>query len=118
MGSLRLCEELLRVVFPHLDGVLVERVHRVDGAVQVSARTRADGVLPCPDCGVATRREHSLYRRRIADTALSGQPVVIELSVRRLFCDADGCPRQTFSEQVSGVTTRYGRRTPALLKVL
>ena len=70
---MRLCEDLLRVVFPHLDGVLVERVHRVEEAVEVSARTRADGALPCPDCGVASRRAHSRYRRRIADTAVGGK---------------------------------------------
>ena len=44
--------------------------------------------------------------------------MVIELSVRRLFCDEAGCPRCTFSEQVNGMTTRYGRRTPVLVKVL
>jgi transposase len=115
---LRLCEDLLRVVFPHLDEVLVERVRRVNGVVQVSARTRADSVLPCPDCGVASRRTHSRYRRRIMDTAVGGQPVVIGLSVRRLFCDQTDCPRRTFAEQVDGVTIRYGRRTPLLVKVL
>jgi transposase len=118
VGSLRLCEELLRVVLPHMNGVLVERVRPVDGAVRVSARTREDGAFPCPDCGVLSQRAHSRYRRRIADTAVGGQPVLIELSVRRLFCDEQGCRRRTFSEQVEGLTTRYGRRTPLLAKVL
>ena len=54
--SLRRCEDLLRVVFPHLDKVLVERVLRVDGTVRDSARTRADSALPCPDGGVLSRR--------------------------------------------------------------
>ncbi|MGW2937560.1 hypothetical protein ACWDA7_38400 [Streptomyces sp. NPDC001156] len=38
--------------------------------------------------------------------------MVIELSVRRLFCDNGNCARVTFAEQVDGLTSRYGRRTP------
>ncbi|MFJ6419233.1 ISL3 family transposase [Paeniglutamicibacter sp. NPDC091659] len=106
------------MVFPYLNDVLVERVSRLDGTVQVSARTREDSVFPCPGCGVLSRRVHSRYRRRIADTAIGGQPVLIELSVRRLFCDESGCPRHTFCEQADGMSIRYGRRTPTLLKVL
>ncbi|WP_211878446.1 ISL3 family transposase [Pseudarthrobacter albicanus] len=105
-------------MFPHLDRVLVERVRRVGGTVRVSARTRPDSAFPCPDCGALSRRAHSRYLRLIADTAVGGQPVAIEVSVRRLFCDEAGCPRCTFSEQVNGMTTRYGRRTPALVTML
>lgn len=61
---------------------------------------------------------HSQYQRRLTDAAVGGRPVVIELSVRRLFCDADGCPRRTFAEQVEGLTIRYGRYTPLLLEML
>jgi transposase len=61
---------------------------------------------------------HSRYRRRLADAAVSGRRVVILLSVRRLFCDQDHCPRRTFAEQVQGLTVRYGRRTPLLRAML
>jgi hypothetical protein len=40
--------------------------------------------------------------------------VVISLQVRRLVCPAQGCPRQTFREQVSGLLERYQRRTSRL----
>ncbi len=43
---------------------------------------------------------------------------MIELSVRRLFCDNSGCTRVTFAEQVEGLTFFYGRRTPLLRGVL
>ncbi|WP_427016744.1 transposase family protein [Pseudarthrobacter sp. P1] len=118
MGSLRECVELLRVVFPHWDRVLVEQVRRVEGTVRVSARTRVDSSFLCPDCGMLSQRAHSRYRRLIADTAVGGQPVATGLSVRRLFCDGADCPRRTFSEQVTSMTTHYGRRTPVLVKVL
>jgi len=56
--------------------------------------------------------------RHIADAAVGGRPVVIDLSVRRLFCDAASCSRRTFVEQVAGVSIRYGRYTPLLLGML
>lgn len=43
---------------------------------------------------------------------------MIELSVRRLFCDNGNCPRVTFAEQIDGLTCRYGRRTPVLQRML
>ncbi|QCX82575.1 Transposase (plasmid) [Streptomyces sp. YIM 121038] len=106
------------MVFPHLEKVLVEQMLVESGVLRITARTRDEVVLPCPDCRTASRRVHSRYQRRLADAAVGGRPVVIELSVRRLFCDVDGCPRRTFAEQVEGLTIRYGRYTPLLLEML
>ncbi|MFF4529002.1 ISL3 family transposase [Streptomyces sp. NPDC001407] len=105
------------MVFPHLEKVLVERVWAEDGVVRVKARTR-ENALPCPDCGVSSCRVHSRYKRHLGDMAVGGRPVVIDLSVRRFFCDAAGCARRTFVEQVEGLTIRYGRRTAGLLEVV
>ncbi|GAA1154208.1 hypothetical protein GCM10009664_22610 [Kitasatospora gansuensis] len=44
--------------------------------------------------------------------------MVIDLSVRRLYCENAGCSRATFVEQVAGLTRRYQRRTPALQRVV
>ncbi|WP_158714272.1 transposase family protein [Kitasatospora aureofaciens] len=74
--------------------------------------------MPCPDCGVSSGRVHSRYGRRLADAPCGGRGVVIELSVRRLFCDNAVCRRVTFAEQVEGLTCRYGRRTPGLQRML
>ncbi|MEW1552276.1 ISL3 family transposase [Streptomyces tsukubensis] len=98
---------------PHLDGVQVERVWSADGMVRVAARTRELRVV-CPDCGRESARVHSRYLRRLADVAAGGRPVLITLSVRRLFCDGLGCERRTFAEQVDGLTVRYQRRSPLL----
>ncbi|MFB7336104.1 hypothetical protein ACFC00_31500 [Streptomyces adustus] len=57
---------------------------------------------------------HSRYGRTLADVAVGGRPVLIGLSVRRLFCDSPGCGRRTFAEQVEGLTARYQRRSPLL----
>jgi transposase len=115
---LLVCNDLLEVVFPYLGKVCVERVGVEGGAIRITARTCDGVVLPCPDCGVVSGRVHSRYRRHPADVAVGGQDVVIDLSVRRLFCDEESCPRQTFVEQVEGLTMRYGRYTPLLLGLL
>jgi len=57
---------------------------------------------------------HSRYCRTLADVAVGGRPVLIRLSVRRLFCEAPGCARRTFAEQVEVLTVRYQRRSPLL----
>ena len=48
----------------------------------------------------------------------AGTPVAITLGVRRLFCDAPDCPKQTFAEQIPGLTSRYGRRSVGLGRML
>jgi transposase len=61
---------------------------------------------------------HSHYERRLADTAVAGRAVVIQLRVRRFFCPDGGCGKRTFAEQVPGLTIRYGRVSTALREVL
>ena len=39
----------------------------------------------CPGCGVVSRRVHSRYQRRLADTASGGQEVLICLQGSRFF---------------------------------
>jgi hypothetical protein len=70
--------------------------------------------VTCPTCGVASRRVHSRYRRRLGDVALGGRRTVLVLSVRRLFCDQPGCRRRTFAEQVEGLTGRHVCARPLL----
>jgi transposase len=61
---------------------------------------------------------HSRYRRKLRDVSVGGRPVVVELMVRRLFCDTADCPRRTFAEQVEGLSARYSRYTVLLLRTL
>lgn len=81
------------------------------------ARTTAP-LAGCPGCGTVSRRVHSRYQRRLLNTAIGGCEVVICLSVRRFVCLFPQCPRVTFAEQVSGLTSRHARRTPAVTAVL
>lgn len=105
--------DIVDVVFPHLDAVLVERVEREGDAVRVVARSRGEPA-PCPSCGTVTGKVHGYYQRRLADSPAGGTPVVLELRLRRLVCVSLDCPLQTFHEQVPGLAERYARRTPPL----
>ncbi|WP_438306882.1 ISL3 family transposase (plasmid) [Streptomyces sp. HUAS TT11] len=91
----------------------VERVWVAGGVVRIAACTR-ELTVACPDCGRGSARVHSRYDRMLADVAAGGRPVLIVLSVRRLFCGSPGCGRRTFAEQVEGLTVRYQRRSPLL----
>ncbi|GAA3381496.1 hypothetical protein GCM10020367_72970 [Streptomyces sannanensis] len=111
------CEEIF-LLLPHLVGMRVECMEVRDGLVMIEASTPEDVLVPCPGCGVSSGRVHSRYGRHLADAPCDGRGVVIELSVRRLFCDNRECQRVTFAEQIDGLTSRYGRRTPVLQQML
>ncbi|MEU2874679.1 ISL3 family transposase [Streptomyces olivoreticuli] len=98
--------------------MLVEQLVLEGGVLRVVSRTRDERESGCPGCGIPSRRVHSRYERRIADAPVGGRRVVIELSVRRLFCDNSGCAKATFAEQIEGLTFSYGRRTPLLRRLL
>src|SRR5580700_10824341 len=102
---------------PHLAGLAVERVSAAGRSVHVLARTCASEAS-CTGCGAVSRRVHSSYQRRLADTASGSQEVLIDLQVRRFFCGNPGCAKTTFAEQEPGLTTRYGRRTCTLQALL
>ncbi|MGW2398213.1 transposase family protein, partial [Kitasatospora sp. NPDC001664] len=64
----------------------VEFVGSAGRSVRVHARGRTAGAS-CPGCGAWSERVHSGYERRIGDTAVCGQELVLHLRVRRFFCD-------------------------------
>ena len=110
-------DEVLFVLLPQLKRVVVESVAVVGGVVVVTAHTR-DGPATCPDCGQVSDWVHSRYQRHVADEAVGGQSLRIDLTVRRLYCENPVCAKVTFAEQVEGLTVRYQRRTPALQAIV
>ena len=106
-----------RVLLPHLAGVVIEQITRVDGVIEIEASARGSTAV-CPGCGERSRRVHSRYERRLADAAAGGQPVRIRLRVRRFLCMRTDCVRKTFVEQVKDLTVRYGRHSQLLHTML
>jgi transposase len=95
----------------------VQRVFLAGRSVRVQAATTTPAAA-CPACGQISSRVHSRYERRLADTAVAGREVVIQLRVRRFFCPRDICGKKTFAEQVPGLTIRYGRVSAGLREAL
>ncbi|MER5601667.1 ISL3 family transposase [Streptomyces sp. NPDC002265] len=105
-------------MLPQLAAVQVEGVEVGRDLLRITARTWDDAEAACPACGQVSDWVHSRYERHVADEAVGGRAVVIDLSVRRLYCENPACEKVTFAEQVTGLTRRYQRRTPALQKVV
>ena len=61
---------------------------------------------------------HSRYRRQLADTAIGGYPVLIDIRVRRFFCDAIDCATKTFAELEGRIVTRTTERHAAVHQLL
>jgi transposase len=104
-------------VFPHLSGLLIDRVERTAAGLLIWGRAAAS-VVECWACGTRTSRVHSRYQRSVGDVAVAGRPVVIRLTVRRFFCLSAGCAKVTFAEQLAGLTVRHGRRSPLRTQAL
>ncbi|WP_433221836.1 transposase family protein [Dactylosporangium sp. CS-047395] len=100
--------DLVHVVFPHLAALRVLNARPNGSSVRVHAEVAAKAAR-CSFCGVALRRVHSRYERRLLDAAVGGREVALHLKMRRFFCDTPTCARRIFSEQVDGVTIRHGR---------
>ncbi|WP_106981147.1 transposase family protein [Streptomyces fulvoviolaceus] len=108
-GMLPVCDDVLKLL-PQLSAVELGSVEESGEVVVISARSRA-GPAACTGCGRISDWEHSRYVRHVADEAVGGRAVRIDLSVRRLYCENPACPKTTFAEQVDGLTVRYQRRT-------
>jgi transposase len=65
----------------------------------------------CPACGGASQRIHGSYVRTLADCSWAEHQVVLRVRVRRFVCATPGCARRTFTDDLSGLTTRSARRT-------
>jgi transposase len=105
--------ELAGTVFSGVSALVIEGVEDAGETICVRARTR-DAAVACPDCGVPTVRVHGYYERAVTDVPVDGRRVLVRVRVRRMRCPVQGCPRQTFREQVPGVLDRYQRRTARL----
>lgn len=72
----------------------------------------------CPSCGCESRSVHSTYIRQLRDLPNLGRPVRVRALIRRFRCRNRGCPRQTFSEPLSGLAEARAQRTQRLTSVL
>jgi transposase len=72
----------------------------------------------CPLCGVAGKRVHSRYRRRVADLPWGGQPVRLLLQVRKYFCETPTCRRKIFVERLTPFVAPWAQVSQRLFQVV
>lgn len=74
--------------------------------------------VPCPLCGVSSRRVHSRYQRRVWDLLWFNWPVQLFIGTRRFLCDAPECGRRVFTEPFPNLLARFARQTQRALDSL
>ncbi|MFJ3964801.1 transposase family protein [Streptomyces sp. NPDC090036] len=108
---------LQNMLFPSVADVVVLSLDVNIAIVRVDVRCTTAGAS-CPLCGTWSDRVHGSYLRFPADVPSGGRSVVLRLRVRRFTCPNASCGRQTFVEQISGLTRRHGQRTERLRSTL
>jgi transposase len=58
--------------------------------------TSSHPVAHCPVCLSSSQRIHSRYGRKVADLPWADKRILLELHVRRFFCDIANCKRRVF----------------------
>lgn len=74
------------------------------------------GQALCPQCAWTSSRIHGRCRRQIADCPCFGQPVTLDVEVRRFKCVNPHCPQRTPCEQINSLAAPRQRRTLLLSK--
>ncbi|WFE47734.1 ISL3 family transposase [Verrucosispora sp. WMMD1129] len=102
--------EIIPALLPHLTGLRVEAVVVRGITVRIDAATQTVRAS-CGVCGAWSTTVHGRYVRRLGDVRLGSHEVLVALTVRRFACVNAECRRQTFVEQVPGLTRRHARHT-------
>ena len=97
----------------HLDGLVVHGVHESPHELLLEVASWSAS-RPCPRCETSSSRVHSRYLRWPDDLPCFDRPVRLQLTVRRFFCDEEGCPQRIFAERFPEITAPHARRTTRL----
>jgi transposase len=88
----------------------VDRMRCLDGAVWVEAETRGR-CARCPRGHRRSRHGHSQYQRTLADCAITGHVLTLQVRVRRFRCRVRWCPHRVFTERLPDLARPWARRT-------
>jgi transposase len=94
---------------PAPDRLVLESVEKTQTEIIVRVRGRA--VPRCPTCSSGQVSYHSQYQREIQDLPWQGQPVRLQLRVRRFRCRNRQCPQRIFAERLPEVVAPRARET-------
>jgi len=96
---------------------VIDTLEQLGARVAITARARADAGT-CPRCSTRSVTVHGRYRRRLVDAAVGGQPLIVDLLVRRWRCHTTDCATVTFAEQIPGLTSPHSRYTPLATEMI
>ncbi|MEM7033698.1 MAG: ISL3 family transposase [Chloroflexota bacterium] len=101
----------------HLPGCHIEAVRYEGSTMAIEAET--DSIeRQCPSCKYASKHIHSYRVRQVRDLPVSAYSVHLKIRIKRYRCQQDSCSRQTWTEEVPDIVTRYKRRTKRLTSAL
>jgi transposase len=107
----------LHTLFPHLRGFRLLSFSRETKRLVLTCE-RVTPSASCPVCGTAAHRIHSRYQRTIWDLSVQNVQVLLQLHVRKFYCDRSDCPRRIFTERLPQITSPHGRFTFGLRQFL
>ena len=104
---------LTSILLPDEWQLRINGIEKEEGVILISVSSISPA-SQCPCCQAISGRIHSSYGRHPADVSLAGFPVRLDITVRRFFCDNDGCQRSIFAERLPSLVAPYARRTNRL----
>jgi len=107
----------LHTLFPHLHGFRLLSSRRETKRLVLTCERVTPSAF-CPVCGTAAHRIHSRYQRTIWDLSVQNVQVLLQLHVRKFYCDRSDCPRRIFTERLPQITSPHGRFTFGLRQFL
>src|SRR4051794_13472221 len=98
--------QVLAGLVEQLPGLSLEQVAPTEDGITITLTASAP-TAKCPLCGIASASVHSSYLRHPVDLPWADAAVQLQLAVRKFFCRQPNCPRQIFTERLTGFLAPY-----------
>ena len=92
------------------DHLILDSISENGHSLRVSLHTKGK-VASCPYCGHSSHHLHSYYFRHIQELEVYNHTLELVIRVGKYYCDNASCPHKIFSESLSFLARRYGRRS-------
>ncbi len=83
----------------------------MDDGILLTTVYQTMSTFSCPSCGCPSQRTRGSYYRTLLDIPVVDRCLVVQVRVRRFHCENPDCTQKYFSEPLSGLATRYSRKT-------
>jgi transposase len=102
--------EFAEIFSSFLQGFQITEAIVKPGEMVITAKIIPHAV-PCPDCNCLSNRVHSYYIRIPHDLSCCRYQMRLHLTVRRMRCLNESCPRKTFAERMPEFLPFHAQRT-------